>query len=360
MVFIRKTDKYVLKKFFQSILFFLFALLILYVAIDLIDNQDKYMSAHMPLMGYFVLYTLFIPQIISQIFPVIVFMALLFSLGNLSKYKEITAMISSGISIYRVALPLLVVGALMSVGHFFFNELLLPVAARQYNDSRAFYLKKKSRMDLDNRGFTYQQGHNVVDIEDFNPRTNTAFGISLQYIKDARIEYRIDATTMTYDSSTAKWNLENLVKREFFKDSLSYSEIPKLSMTLDFKPKDILDVEIKPIEMGWFDLKKDIEKKRRMGIDVLKWEVEKQSKMAYALVTFIMILIGIPLSTAKVRASASVNFGVSVAFAFCFYLIIIMFKNWGMVGTLPVMVAAWGSDLIFLLIAIYYFRYAKT
>lgn len=360
MVIIRKLDIYIIKKLFLAILFVMFTLVLIYVTIDLIDNQDKFLAVKMPLMGYLVLYTLRIPEIISQIFPVVVFMSLLFVLGNLSKYKEITAMISSGISIYRISLPLLIVGLILSSGHFFFNELLLPAAARQYNDSWSFYLKRKSRLDLEKGEFVYQQGNNVIYIEDFNPRTNTAIGISLQYIKNARIEYRIDAQSMEYDSLAGKWQMENLVKRDFFKDSLSYKEIPLLSMNLDFKPKDIIDAEIKPVEMGFFDLNHYIEKKRLMGIDVLKWEVEKQAKLAYALVTFVMILIAIPLSTSKVRSSASVNFGVSIGFAFCFYLIIIMFKNWGMVGDMPVLVAAWGPNAIFLLIAAYFFRYAKT
>jgi len=131
----------------------------------------------------------------------------------------------------------------LSSGHFFFNELLLPAAARQYNDSWAFYLKRKSRLDLEKGEFVYQQGNNVIYIEDFNPRTNTAIGISLQYIKNAKIEYRIDAQSMEYDSLAGKWQMENLVKRDFFKDSLSYTEIPLLSMNLDFKPKDIIDAE---------------------------------------------------------------------------------------------------------------------
>ncbi|MCK4981084.1 MAG: LptF/LptG family permease, partial [Candidatus Delongbacteria bacterium] len=114
-----------------------------------------------------------------------------------------------------------------------------------------------------------------------------------------------------------------------------------------------------PVEMGWFELDEYIASKRKLGIDMTKWEVEKMSKISYSLITLVLILLAIPLSTGRVRSSTSVNFGVSVGISFVYYLLIIMFKNWGAVGTLNVVVASWSPNFIFGAIGITLLKFTK-
>ncbi|NOR45502.1 MAG: LptF/LptG family permease [Candidatus Delongbacteria bacterium] len=104
----RKLDRYILKKFFITLLFAMVAMIMIYVIIDLFDHLNKFLDAKMPLMGFIIYYTLKIPEIISQIFPIVSFMSLLFTLGNLSKYQEIVAMMTSGISLTRIAIPFII------------------------------------------------------------------------------------------------------------------------------------------------------------------------------------------------------------------------------------------------------------
>ena len=124
---IRKLDTYVLKKFFVTLLFAMVTMIMIYVVIDLFDHLNKFLDAKMPLMGFIIYYTLKIPEIISQIFPIVSFMSLLFTLGNLSKYRETIAMMSSGISLIRIALPFLIAGIFLSAFHFYFSEIVLPI-----------------------------------------------------------------------------------------------------------------------------------------------------------------------------------------------------------------------------------------
>ena len=93
---IRKLDTYILKKFFVTTFFTMLTMVAIYVIIDLFDHLSKFLDAKTPLIGYLILYTLQIPQIISLIFPAVVFMSLLFTLGNLAKYQEVIAMKTAG------------------------------------------------------------------------------------------------------------------------------------------------------------------------------------------------------------------------------------------------------------------------
>jgi lipopolysaccharide export system permease protein len=354
---LRILDKYILKKFAVTLLVSLFAMMLVYIVIDLFDHLNKFLDADMPLIGFVMYYTLKIPEIIYQLFPVVVFMSLLFTLGNLTKYKEITAMMSSGISLLRISAPMIILGVLLSASHFFFGETVVPYAARKHYEVRDYYMGKKAKFHRRKNEFVYQEKNSVVYINSFDGRSGLATGISIQAISEAKINFRIDADRMTY--SDGKWKLKDAVRRTFTSDSTFYEGFDSLSVFLDFEPDDIMEIELKPVEMGYFELKEYIAKRKSFGTDMTKWEVEKMSKISYSVITLVLILIAIPLGTGRARSAASVNFGMSVGMAFIYYLLIIMFKNWGAVGQLDVITAAWGPNFIFGLFGIYLIKRAK-
>lgn len=354
---IRKLDTYVLKKFFITLLFAMVAMIIIYIIIDLFDHLNKFLDAKMPLMGFIIYYTLKIPEIISQIFPIVSFMSLLFTLGNLSKYQEIVAMMTSGISLTRIAIPFIIAGIFLSAFHFYFSEIVLPIASRKHYEAQKYYLKKGRKFTKKRNEYIYQEKNSIVYISHYDNRKKIAQGVSIQGISHGKITFRLDAETMEYNGE--KWLLGNVTKRRFFPDSTSYRHLDSLYIFLDFKPTDIKEIELKPVEMGWFELDEYIVSKRKLGIDMTKWEVEKMSKISYSLITLVLILLAIPLSTGRVRSSTSVSFGISIGIAFIYYLLIIMFKNWGAVGTLDVAVAAWTPNIIFGTIGILLLKFTK-
>ena len=355
---IKKLDIYILKKFFVTIFFAMLINVFIYVIIDLFDHLSKFLDAKTPLIGYLILYTLQIPLIISLIFPAVIFMSLLFTLGNLAKYQEIIAMKTAGISIYRISVPIIIFGIILSISHFYFNEKILPVASRELVKQQEVYLKKKRKTKRRKNEIVYQGDEKLIYIKHFITKSNTGRDVSIQQIEDDKVIFRIDAKSMKYTGD--KWLLRDIIKRDFSKDSLHYSRLDSLSLKLNIKPKDITAVKIKAVEMGYAQLGEYIKKNRSLGLDTTKWEVERLSKLSDSAITIVMILIAIPFSTGRVRSSSSVAFGVSVLFAFVYYLVMIMFKTWGMEGGMDMYLASWGPNIIFFFIAIYLFATAKS
>jgi len=354
---IKILDIYILKKFLITLFMAFLTMIFVYIIIDLFDHLNKFLDAKMPLIGYILYYTLKIPEIISQISPVVVFMSLLFTLGNLTKYNEIIAMLSSGISLMRIAAPLIILGVLLSVGHFFFSETFVPYTSRKHYEAKEYYLEQRTKMHRTMNEFVSQEKNSLVYISSFDSKTEVAAGISIQGISEGRIDFRLDAERMRFKDG--KWHLKNLVKRKFLADSTVYEKLDSASIILDFEPKDIIEIELKPIEMGYFELDEYIEKKKSFGVDMTKWEVEKTSKVSYSVINLILILIAIPLSTGRSRSSTSVNFGISVGIAFVYYLLIIVFKNWGAVGLINPFIAAWAPNIIFGIAGIFLIVRAK-
>ncbi|MBN1968550.1 MAG: LPS export ABC transporter permease LptG [Candidatus Delongbacteria bacterium] len=351
-------DRYILNRYINTVIVTLIAVVFVYILIDLFENLNKFLDAKTPFIGYVIVYSLKVPIIISQVFPAIIFMSLLFTFGSLNKYNEVLSLITSGISYYRISIPIIFIGIFFACFHFAFSELFLPITSRIYVQAEQEYLKKGRKISASKDNVAYQEGNDIVYIKNFSSSSNTAFGVSVQRVEHGRLIYRIDSDRMVYREND--WVLTGNKRRDFTDDSLYYSEPEKIIQKFNFTPKEIKEVELKPIELGYFELKEFIKKKEEIGIDMTKWHVELHSKVAYSSVTLVMILIAVPLSAGRVRASASVNFGISILTAFTFYLIIIMFKNWGMAGDLDPLVAAWSPNLMFVLFSIYLYLKVRS
>lgn len=353
-------DYYLMKKFLTTIFFSLLTMIFVYIFIDLFDNLHKFIDAETPLMGYFVVYTLRTPEIISQIFPAIVFMSLLFTFGSLNKYMEITAFKASGIGFYRISRWFIIVGILLTIGHFFFSQKILPVTSRMYYEEYQHYLKRRSRFSRRHDEIAFQEKNKIVYMKYYDQNKKKAQGVSLQYLDSAKLYYRIDAKEMFWSDRFKKWFVTNANIRDMSKDTLEYKFDHQMEVNLKIKPEELTDIDLKPIEMSWFELTDYINKKQDAGIDVLKWEVEKHSKVSYSAATLVMLLIGLPLSAGRVRSSVSLNFSVTFTIAFSYYIMIILFKNWGMVGAFDPLASAWIPNVLFLIISAYLFAKVKS
>ena len=97
----------------------------IFLIVDLIENLDRFMDNNVPkkiVMEYYI-YT--IPYFLSIGLPMSVLISTVLSLGYLVKRNEWTAMKASGISIYRVAMPLIFLGLIISGFSFFLDNKLV-------------------------------------------------------------------------------------------------------------------------------------------------------------------------------------------------------------------------------------------
>ena len=107
---LNKLDQYLIRQFCVILGISVLGFLSIFIIVDLIENLDRFMDNKVPskiVLEYYI-YTL--PYFISIGLPMAVLISTVFSLGNMVKRNEWTAMKASGISIYRIALPLIICG----------------------------------------------------------------------------------------------------------------------------------------------------------------------------------------------------------------------------------------------------------
>ena len=120
-----KLDQYLVRQFLTILGFSILGFVSIFVIVDLIENLDRFIDNNVPtrvVVSYY-LYTL--PWFVSIGLPMSMLISTVFSLGNMVKLNEWTALKASGISIYRTAWPLLTIGMVMSLGSFVLDNKLV-------------------------------------------------------------------------------------------------------------------------------------------------------------------------------------------------------------------------------------------
>jgi lipopolysaccharide export system permease protein len=347
-------DRYLAKKFLFNLLFATFAFVIIFLVVDLIENLDKFIDRQIKFPKIVIYYLYYIPNIISLTLPVAMLLACLFALGNMSQHNEIVSQKSAGISLYRIFLPLFVLGFFISIFAGLFNEILVPISNQRRLDMYRYEIKKHPRNRGSKRNNISLQDlkNRKVTIAFFNGKSNEALNVSFQYFDGPRLVRRIDVKKMVWTGEN--WMLHRAIERNI-QDSIEVAKSHQILILDDvrFKPESLLELQKQPEEMSFLELKKFIADMRKIGAEVRKWIVELHLKISYPFANFIIILFGAPIAAQKRRSGTAVGVGISLLVCFIYFLLIRTGQVMGHQGAMSPWVGAWFGNIIFGVAGIY-------
>ncbi len=347
-------DWYLLKKFLFNLFFSIAAFVVIFQVVDLIENVDKFIDRGASLSQVVLYYLYFIPHIISLTLPVAMLLACLFALGNMSQHNEIVAQKSSGISMYRMFLPLFVVSFIISILAGLFNERIVPETNQRRMDIYRYDIQNNPKNIGSKRNNIYLQDdiNRKVSISFFDGQKNEALRVSIQYFDGPTLLRRIDAKKMRWNEQT--WTLYDVSERSL-EDSIDVlAKHDELVMPeLNFKPVNLLELQKNPEEMSFSELQIFIKEMREIGAVVRKWVVEMHLKISYPFANFVIILFGAPIAAQKRRSGTAVGIGISLLVCFIYFLFIRTGQVLGHEGTLDPWLAAWIGNIIFGIAGIY-------
>ncbi len=130
-----------------------------------------------PVVSEFVLYLT--ASMVPMALPLAILMAALMTFGNLGEFYELTAMKSSGVSLVRIMLPLIIVTVFLSIGAFLFSNYMLPVANLKMRSLLYDIQRKRPAFNIV-EGIFYNgiEGYSMrIDTKD--PNTNMLYGIRI-------------------------------------------------------------------------------------------------------------------------------------------------------------------------------------
>ena len=345
-------DRYIIRQFLLTALFGIIAFTIIFIVIDLMEKLDDFLDRKADAMIIVQYYIAFTPEMVKLMTPVAILLSSLFTTGKLSNNNELTAMKSSGVSMYRFMAPMLIVALIISVASVYFNGWIVPYANQRKINIEHVYLQRNSESTARSNIYIQDGLRRIVSINFFDRATNLGGRTSIQDFSDSNLislSQRIDARQIRWDTASGKWTLFGVTKRSFNQREEKMSTADRLVIdTLHFAPVDIIKKEENPDEMNYFELQKFIEHQQRTGTDVARLQVDFYSKVSFPFASFIVVLFGVPFSFGKRRGGLAVQFGISVAICFIYLIFMKTSQVFGYNGDLQPLLTAWLANLIFL------------
>jgi lipopolysaccharide export system permease protein len=358
----RILTRYLLRRFFATFFVALFCFVLIFDLVNLIEQIGRFLESDATTTDIFLYYVYFTPFIVVLTTPIATLLAAIFSVGLAARRNELTAMKAAGVSLYRLTLPLLTAGVLISAALWVFGEMVMPEAnlrkakikAEKFERRRSYASSKTHRdqMFLGTEGRIFHFG---------NYRTDEAKGerVVIQTFSGNRLSSIVTAEELAWQDSV--WVGYDVVFREF-KDYRTDPE-PIRSWRSDYYRFDEFDE--KPgyfdtwflpedaLSMGYFKLKRFIEVSDAIGRDTTKQLVDLYTKVAFPFINVIIILIGVALASNPRRSGLAISFGLSMCVSFVFYTIVKIAIELGHEGTIPPLVAAWGANVLFFLLGLW-------
>ena len=315
----RRIDKYILTLFLQILLFSVFSFTVIFIIFDMIAVLGDFMNKDVPFPVIIKYFVFNFPNIFVSVLPASTLMASLFSIGHLSKRNEFDAMRASGFSLGRIILPVIMTAFFISIFSIVLTEKVVPSASGKRLNIYEEYIKKNSPNDLLKTKEIYfeETTNRVVAIQSYDQARQTGNRVNFTYRSNNTITKIVHAKTMVWEDNV--WILNDVVIRTFNGENDNVTEYELLPYPdLTFTNEDLNEINLEPSEMSFFQLKRLIKRRKRLGEDVNKWLVELMLKISLPFSNLIIVLFSIPLAIKIKRTGKVIGYGMSIALVICF------------------------------------------
>ncbi|MEA3287516.1 MAG: LptF/LptG family permease [Candidatus Marinimicrobia bacterium] len=348
MGFLSLIDRYLIRAFFSTMGTVLVSLVGIFTIADFVEKIDNFVDAGAGGDIMLLYYGFSLPYFIDTALPMSMLLATVFSLGSLNKNYEIAAMRASGISMLRIARPLLLLGVFFTLFQFVFQNLVVMPFNHKHKEITRNILKPARSPKKLKEVVRQDLNGNIIVIKSYDVKKNTGRDVSILAYRDSGITERWDYATLQWDDSLGTWQKSAGLNRRFDAEGrLLFSEMSLLDeLPITLTPFDIRKEQIRPDEMNIFQLGTFIEKKKMLGLNPHRWVVDYHFKLAFVMTGFIVIFLGISFALQGSRENLAVGVGKSVVALFIYYILLIGGQKIAYNSSIHPAYAVWFGDVV--------------
>ncbi len=334
-----------------------------YTFFELLGDIFKNHIVMSKVLGYHMFLT---PELVYESTPVSVLVAVLVTFGIMAKHNEVIAFKATGVSLYRLAAPVLVASLMLSAGLFGLDYSgILPEANRRQDALRDEIKGRAPRTYLrPDRKWIYGQGPRIYYYKYFDTRSSAMDDVNVYEfgMRPFRLVRHISAQRARWESATGTWIFVNGWSREMKTRVESTGSVFQATTfpELTEPPGYFLKEVIQDKQMNFTQLGAYIRELRQSGFDTVHLRVQLAKKFSVPLFAFIMALISVPFAFLTGSRGAMAGVGVSLGVAVAYWSLGQLFEQLGNVNQLPPELAAWAPDALFALAALYLLARLRT
>lgn len=348
-------DKYIVRKFLGTFIFAIILIVSIAVVFDLSEKLENFIEKQAPFKAIvFDYYLNFIPYFAVLFSSLFTFISVIYFTSRLAYNSEIIAMLSNGISIYRMLYPYMFSALVIAVSSFLVNNFVLPHANKKRLDFEEVYYHGY-RQNVTDVNIHRQVRPNIyIYMETYSTISMLGRKFSMEEFDDqGRLKSKLIADFVKWDTTTNKWMVRNYYIRTMDDSLHEHIETGRrLDTTLYVYPDDFGTRENIVDAMNLGELKKFVDEQRLQGADNIEvYEIALYNRYSNAFSAFILTLIGFSLSVRRMKGGIGVQIGFGIALSFAYIVFMQFSAQFAIGGNINPLLAAWIPNIIFSVIA---------
>ncbi|MFZ9057743.1 MAG: LptF/LptG family permease [Flavobacteriaceae bacterium] len=352
-------DRYIITRYLSTFAVMLFLFIPIGIMVDVAEKIDKFKEKEVPfdeLVAYYIDFTWYFANLL---FPIFLFLAVIWFTSKLASNTEVIAILSSGVSFLRFLQPYLMAAGMIAVVAFFAGMYVVPKSNEGFNAFQYKYISKKKERETQE---LYKQinDQEYIYVSNYDPVRKRASNFTLEHFEKGVMTFKIMANSLRWIENDSVFRMSQYVKRSVRGDRDLLEKSSRKDTLFDFKIEDLAPESYKAETLNLHELNRFIEKERQSGSQLINAHLlVRHKRWSLPMSAFVLTIIAVAMSSFKRRGGMGVNLAIGISLGFMFIFFDKIFSVMVVKSNFNPAVAAWLPLLIFGVLAVYLLNYAK-
>jgi len=351
-------DRYLVRQFLPifavAVGMFMFVLSL----IDLFTHLVRYLNYEVPFSQIMKICAFYLPKSFSYALPISLLFASAYTLGDLYARNELTSIFSSGIPFWRFSMPLVIIGFLASIFSFFFDDNLVIPTLRVKNELSRRFLRQTTAENNSDIVIKAKNGQLIYSIDYYDYTAKVLNGINItEQDSEGNFISLIRAQRATWTGEY--WEFINPMIYYWEEGFLRARPLPPTDAYRE-EPDIFRRNAVKAEELPVMQEKLLIKDLKAAGLPHLEAQADYYHRFSYSTVPFIVMVLSIPMGGKFRKNILLMSLFASLSAAVVFYVMEMLSMMMARQGSIPALVGAWFSVVVFIAIGMLLLIWAKT
>ncbi len=355
-------DKYILKRYLVTFTAMLLMFIPIGIIIDVSEKVNKMLESKVPFKAIAMYYVNFTIYFANILFPIFLFLSIIWFTSKLANNTEIIAILSSGISFTRFLRPYIIGATLVSLFALIMGFFLVPKASEGFNNFRYTYLIGNGKAEMRDNSDVYNQINNneFIYVSSCNTEIKTAYNFCLEKFDGQKLVSKITAESIKWNPKEKDYTLYSYQKRIIGDLNDVLESAPEKKLKFNFELEDLTPTVYVAETLGLKELNKFIDRERKRGsANIDTYLVVLYKKYSLPVSAFILTIIAVAVSSMKRRGGMGMNLAIGILLAFSFIFIDKIFGVLASKSSINPLLAVWIPNISFGILAVYLLKNAK-
>lgn len=357
---LKKLDWYILFKFLTTFFFSLILFTIISTVIDMSEKTDDFAKHNLDYKTVFrEYYAGFIPFILAMLFPLFVFISVIFFTSKMANRSEFIAILASGVSLRRILRPYWVGGIFLAILLFLANYYILPRANEKRTKFEVKYTQTTKMEYISKSIYMRVDSFSYCGIRYYDTTAKGGGTFFMETIKNHKVVYNLRADNINWDTAKKVWKLTGVIERTVgdLKEDVKFHQ--ELYKNFNFTPVDLQRDEYVKDRLTTPELNRMIAAEKLRGSETVReLTMEKAKRLATPISVIILTLIGAIMACRKIRGGSGAHLALGIILCAFFILTDRFSTIFSTKGNLNPYIAAWLPNVMFGFVTLWLYKKA--